>query len=489
MEKKPASTILIVDDELAAHENLRSLLKDQGYNLIFSTNGLDAINKALSTTPDLILLDVMMPEIDGFNVCRQFRKDPKLYDIPIIMLTALDDHKSRLKGIEVGADDFISKPYDRLELRARVKTITDLNRHKRLLNERRKFEWVVDQATDGYVIINEEDEILYANAKACNYLGIPVGSTITSSFLNAATKKYQCKPSNLWEVWPGTISDQPRYLLWPETANSSPLYLQVNVMELPSNSDIEYLIHLQDITESLISKRRSWQFHHAINHKLRTSLNGLVSGLEVVQLEAENLTEETAEFLRIAYGSAEKLQGELNNILKYMNSSNLATSGEQFRAMDFYALVGDVSKQIGVESKIIINSNCLKLKLKLSREAIETIVLQILENSKKFHPQKSPYVEISIARANNLDDIVVKIMDNGVNLPPSDIEHLCEAYYQHEKFTTGEIEGMGLGLTIVNSVVSIVGGSCRIYNRENMPGLVVELVLPAEPSNTPIDRF
>jgi putative two-component system response regulator len=82
------------------------------------------------------LLDVTMPDMDGFEVCEKLRANPQTREVPIIMVTALNDRASRLRGLEAGADDFISKPYDRLELRTRVKTILRVNRYRRLMDER-----------------------------------------------------------------------------------------------------------------------------------------------------------------------------------------------------------------------------------------------------------------------------------------------------------------------------------------------------------------
>lgn len=128
--------ILIVDDEPVGRETLGALLLAEGYHLTFASNGEEALEKAADLLPDLILLDVMMPGLDGFEVCRCLRTDPLLAEVPIIMVTALDDRDSRLQGIEAGADDFVTKPFDRIELRTRVRSITRLNRYRRLLLER-----------------------------------------------------------------------------------------------------------------------------------------------------------------------------------------------------------------------------------------------------------------------------------------------------------------------------------------------------------------
>jgi DNA-binding response OmpR family regulator/nitrogen-specific signal transduction histidine kinase len=146
------STILIVDDERIGRDTLEALLVGQNYDLAFASDGAEALTRAAELTPDLILLDVMMPGMDGFEVCQRLRADPLLADVPIIMVTALDDRDSRLRGIEAGADDFVSKPFDRVELRARVRTITRLNRYRQLLLTDRQLESNIAQLSALYDI-------------------------------------------------------------------------------------------------------------------------------------------------------------------------------------------------------------------------------------------------------------------------------------------------------------------------------------------------
>jgi len=144
------STILIVDDDPAGRRTLESILEGQGYNLEMAENGLQALEKAGKLLPDVILLDVMMPGMDGFEVCQRIRNNPLLAEIPIIMLTALDDRKSLLDGLESGADDYITKPYDRHELRARLIGITRLNRYRKLLDDRTDLEQAHKQLLAAY---------------------------------------------------------------------------------------------------------------------------------------------------------------------------------------------------------------------------------------------------------------------------------------------------------------------------------------------------
>lgn len=127
------SIILIVDDEVVSRYTVEALLESEGYHLVFAESGPEALAKAEALVPDLMLLDVVMPGMDGFQVCQKLRANPRLAELPVVMVTALDDRESRIRGIEMGADDFMTKPFDCAELRARIRTITRLNRYRRLV--------------------------------------------------------------------------------------------------------------------------------------------------------------------------------------------------------------------------------------------------------------------------------------------------------------------------------------------------------------------
>ena len=114
--------ILIVDDEPFNVDYLEQELEDFGYDTVSATNGQEALEKVAAENPDLILLDIMMPLMDGFTVCRRLKEHDDTRLIPIVMMTALGSMEDRIKGIEAGADDFLTKPVDDRELRARLHT-------------------------------------------------------------------------------------------------------------------------------------------------------------------------------------------------------------------------------------------------------------------------------------------------------------------------------------------------------------------------------
>src|SRR3990170_5000034 len=122
----PCQTILIVDDQEANVMLVEATLAPQGYQIIAARNGERALDLVAADPPDLILLDVMMPGVTGYEVCARLKEDERTRLIPIIMLTSLGDLEDKIRGIEAGADDFLTKPFHHAELSARVRSLLKL---------------------------------------------------------------------------------------------------------------------------------------------------------------------------------------------------------------------------------------------------------------------------------------------------------------------------------------------------------------------------
>jgi DNA-binding response OmpR family regulator len=479
------ATILIVDDAPAGRQTLEELLISQDYELAFAGDGPEALAKAGQLTPDLILLDVMMPGMDGFEVCWKLRANPRLAEVPIIMVTALDDRDSRLHGIVVGADDFVTKPFDRDELRARVRTVIRLNRYRRLLAERAQFEWVVEQADEGYLVVSDRDEVVYANPKACLYLGV-LGDTqepIAEKFLTLAQKQYRCEPEEAWLGWPAQSAERlqhTRYLLRPESPTARAFWLEVTILSQPAGLDTQRLVRLRDVTTQMANKRDIRTFHLLIAHKLRTPLTTIQTGVVLLADEAPTLSADEIAFLaQSAAQGVLSLRAAIEDILQYLEVPALAHSGASFTLGQLASLATQISAGLGLASVTISGDERLgNVEVALSDRAVEWVLWELLENAKKFHPRQSPAVEIVVARSSD-SAVSLRIADDGLNLSPEQLAQVWTPYYQGEKYFTGQATGMGLGLPLVASLVWESGGSCRLYNREEGPGVVVELILPA----------
>lgn len=133
MDNEPKSTILIVDDN---HNNLSVLyehLTESGYRAITAENGMEAIKKAKRIKPDLILLDILMPDMDGFTTCEKLKSEEETEKCPIIFLSALSETLDKVKGFSVGAVDYITKPFQKLEVIARIETHLTIQKQKKII--------------------------------------------------------------------------------------------------------------------------------------------------------------------------------------------------------------------------------------------------------------------------------------------------------------------------------------------------------------------
>ncbi len=125
-EQDKTPTVLIVEDDQPSLELLQAYLEDVDCETVLAHDGLEALEIIGKKIPDLILLDVMMPKMSGFEVCKRIKNDPKTSNVPVIMVTALSDFGDIERGIDSGTDDFISKPINKLELVTRVKIMLKL---------------------------------------------------------------------------------------------------------------------------------------------------------------------------------------------------------------------------------------------------------------------------------------------------------------------------------------------------------------------------
>jgi len=145
--------ILIVDDIAKNIQVLGNMLRQEGYSISFTTSGKQALEMVLSDTYDLILLDIMMPEVDGFEVCRRLSEIPESKAIPVIFLTAKTDKDDLLRGFDVGAVDYVTKPFNSAELLARVHTHLELKRARDRLKQ--AYQELADRNTQ-LSLLNEE---------------------------------------------------------------------------------------------------------------------------------------------------------------------------------------------------------------------------------------------------------------------------------------------------------------------------------------------
>ncbi len=478
-----AALILIVDDDPCGARILESILSDQNYDFAFAETGEEALKKTTELSPDLILLDVIMPGMNGFEVCRRLRATPGISEAPVVMVTELDDQASRIAGIEAGADDFISKPFQREELLARVRGITRLNRFRMLLAERERFEWMVETSADGYAATDGSDILTYANPTARSLLGLDADWTPGEErFLDAARKNFHLEPRFAWLDW-GIFSreaaSKERYLVRPESNESNACWIRCDIRDQKLGDQVRRIVRMNNVTDKVTAMREMRTFHSMLSHKLRTPLYQAQSGIEMMADEDISLSaEESGELLKVSLNGIRRLSEEILDILQFLETPNAHEPGHEFHMGDLPKLIQGIAGQMSLpDVTVSLSDELAEERMALSERIVEWVMWELLENSRKFHPAKKPRVEVS-AFLSKSGKIRIRVADDGSRIPPDQMARVWDPYFQCEKRFTGEIHGMGLGLSMVAVLAWQAGGFCRIANREEGRGVVVDITLP-----------
>jgi two-component system cell cycle response regulator len=333
------------------------------------------------------LLDVMMPGMDGLEVCRKIRAELRTKEVPIVMVTALGDQASRLAGFEAGADGYVSKPFNLVELRSRVGAIIRLNRYRRLADQQQQFQWIVEQATEGYLIVNAVDEILFANPSARRWLGLPPdrGDGASEGTFLAAVYRGLTVASHspeLWRDWPDVPAATlalPRFLVSPETREAKAFFIEVSLFENTEGR----LLRLRDVSERMGVQRGQRSFQIMMSHKLLTPLNGILGPLEMLAESEEMEAKEHTELTTMVHDSAKRLVGAVEDVVRFTGSSIRPALGERFALTGLSELVGRVAAGLGLPPVTVsVADETHAACLGCAPEVLEWVLFELFENAK-----------------------------------------------------------------------------------------------------------
>ena len=231
--------ILAVDDEEMYLHAIVGLLAEK-YKIIIALNGQEGLRIAQSNPPpDLILLDVLMPDLGGFEVCRHLKKDPGTRDIPVVFLSALEEIENKTRGFEVGGVDYITKPFQGEEVMARVKThIENLELQRRLARENARFKTLAEAAFEG-IFIHDQGRILDVNSEACRLFDFKPSELIGQNFSDLLPA--ECQSAILNEA------EEPRE---SEIANSrgSSIPVEIRTKNLDFEAQAVKVTAIRDLT-------------------------------------------------------------------------------------------------------------------------------------------------------------------------------------------------------------------------------------------------
>jgi PAS domain S-box-containing protein/putative nucleotidyltransferase with HDIG domain len=333
-------TILIADDLAEIRSLIGDLLRGPTYRLIFAANGQETLEAALSQLPDLLLLDLMMPGLDGLEICRRLRADMRTAEMPIIMVTAFDDNETRLAGLMAGADDFVSKPFNRAELRARVHTITRLNRYRRLHEEHANFERLFDLSPEGIAVTSSDGTIRLANRRLAHLLGEPAPALLCGqSVMGLIRADYHAHFTDLIEAATHNLAytEYLEAVMIDRKGCHIPVELNIGPFIWNGESGIQMLV--RDISE----RKQAEAAIHSLNQDLLAAydatLEGWVKALDLRDKETEGHS------LRVTALTVQLAQA-------------MGIEGEELQHVRRGALLHDIGK-LGVPDRVLLKAGPL----------------------------------------------------------------------------------------------------------------------------------
>lgn len=497
-----ASTILIVDDDPVSQETLAGLLANQSYELFLASRGSEALTQAAQLVPDLILLDVMMPDMDGFEVCRRLRLDPLLADVPVIMVTALDDRDSRLRGFEVGADDFICKPFDRLELRARVRAITRLNRQRRLRtlelqNERDRTRAILEALGEAVIVTDPAGIIQYVNPATIILTGFTGKELLRQNWRICQSDRQSADfyshieaTVQAGQIWHGEVTHRRKDgTLYEAMLTVAPLF-QASESDRP----VGFVSVQRDITPLKETERLKDQFVSDVSHELSTPLS-------VITLLADNLDalydrlnkNRRRKMVQDIQKHAQTLNDLVGGILEVSRLDNRRVSMER-QPLDLAQLAHDeVDKLLPLaqEKAQGLSINCTERFLVWGNEnQLRQVIRNLLENGIKYTPETGQInCEcrcLTTAGANhkgwpysaNLPNgrwAAFRVVDTGCGISQTDLPRIFERFFRVK--TQGNIRGTGLGLAIVRELIELHTGHIGVTSKPGQ-GSIFAIYLP-----------
>ncbi len=479
------AAILVIVANPSLQEEMDELLRNTTFRLEFASSAETGLRQAEELLPTAIVLDTD-PQLDSYETCRRLRANRVLGQVPIIMLTSRRNRDERAAGLSAGADDFIEKPLDGLELLSRLGTITRLNTQRVLLSHLSRFTWMADHAQEGYLLLDRPGNILYANERALellnlddDYVGLP--------FLKVVERAYLPEPESVWQNW--LNEPEPCFLVQPETPTARAAWVILEAHEMELGNDYQRIARLRDVTERMSIYQDMRRFHTVVAHKLRTPMSIMVSNLAIIKNKMDMMSpEDIREYARGAISGAERLANEIRKILTYIDAPLALNLGQPARLEIVPGMLAETCRLLALDQVSLSLPEHLHGEIiALTPDALEMIFHELLENARKFHPEHAPIVDISIGQIDP-GFINIRVADNGMNLTPEQLRWAWLPYVQGEKDFTGELPGMGLGFPMVATMLWKAGGSLRLRNRSDGPGIVVEMKIPLESTIRQVER-
>lgn len=485
MPREGTSVILAIISDRDLVRELYKLLQGTPFELVTSPTSQTGLQVAEELIPDAILVDI---DLDGnaLETCRRLRANRVLRGMPLLMLCKYQDHDSRAMGLSVGVDDFISKPFDAIELLSRLRTVTRLNAKRLMITDLERFNWMASHAEGGYVLLDNSGAIHYVNENALALLNLPE-DYLGLPFIAVVEHRFKAEPVDAWANW--VNEPVPLFLIQPETPTARVVWIMLDVLDTLLGAEQYRIVHLKDVTERMSIFQDMRRFHTVVAHKLRTPMSMLVSSMALLKSRFDQLSgDEVKELVRSGIKGVDRLASQVQEILTYIDAPLALNVSEPVALEAIPKMVRTICEPLRMRNVVVFLPEQLgPTVVALTYDALEIILYELLLNARKFHPEKNPTVEVAVEP---IDEgyIRIRVADDGQTLSIEQLSWAWLPYVQGEKDFTGELPGMGLGFPMVASLLWKVGGELHLRNRHNGPGVVVEMKVPLESTVRKLER-
>lgn len=422
--------ILIVEDSITQAEQLKNTLEKWGYKVIVAYNGEEALERAKESFPTLIISDIVMPKLNGFDLCKKIKSDERLRDIPIVLLTALSDSEDIINGLDAGADNFISKPYSEKYLLIRLNSLLA----NQSLKKSEKLHLAMEVYFGGkyYTINSEKRQIL---------------DLLISTFDNAVQQnKELIKSKNETEA----LNEQLK---------------EMTVDLIQSNEKLKNEIEYRKKTEKELNKVNSElnNFATIASHDLKEPLRMISSYSRLLEKRyKDKLDESGQEFLHFITDGAARMNSLIEQLLFY---SQIGVNNK----FDNISL-NKVLDSVLLNLSLLIEENNVKIEysdlptVKADPSQMVQVFQNIISNAIKYsYPDRTP--EITIKSEKKDDCWLISIKDNGIGIKEEDYDKVFFIFKR--LVNNSDIKGAGIGLSICKKIIENYGGKIWIESEEN----------------------
>lgn len=487
--------ILLVDDKPENLFALEKMLQDENREFLKATSGNVALKLALNNEVALIMLDVQMPEMDGFDVAKMLRSNPKTSQIPVLFVTAINkDDKYVLKGYELGAIDYLFKPLNIAITKAKVDTFIKLHQQQKLLVEKNKelenLTSLVDNSLNITCVFNKKDFIIKeVNTTFKSLLGYELINLIGRSLLDlfiienkehgeklirqeiekkqdvgVFENKVRCKDgTDRWIMWKIITKGDLCF------ANGS----DITTRKQTENKLGENLSYLVKINKELsIAKKMAedsvkikQDFMANMSHEIRTPMNAII-GFTRMMMDTP-LNDEQKRFLRSIKISGENLIVIINDILDFskIEAGKLNIDNFDFNLKDLFTDVKHIEENSANKKNLFLEFNIdsnVPQYINGDSVRINQILLNLITNAIKFTHEGGITVHVSCETESDKSFLIVSCKDTGIGISKEKQEFIFESFTQEKGDTTRKYGGTGLGLTIVKKLVNLMKGEIKL---------------------------